>query len=453
MAQASLRFSPAQLQTKDGSLLEVERAELEVPETRPDGRRRIRLRLVRLPATGEHRCPPIVFLAGGPGDSAIFWARYPQFLRAFEALRAIADVILLDQRGCGESEPNLKLPPPTIAEGTLESEESFLRALLRQADELRPGFEEQGIDLGAYNAADSSDDLADLADALGEDRISLVGYSYGSHLSLATIRRHRDRLHRVALCGFEGPDDTLKLPSNVQLQMQRLAEIARGQLGLDDLIGLMEEVHDRLEQAPLEVDVGGERWRVGAFAVRHLASTWMGVSNRFPALPRLFVELSKGHTDTLAGAVSRLVKSYGRPATFYLTDGASGCSAPRWERILGEASACVLRNAVNFPFPDIARGWPPKDLGDGFRAPLRSDVPLLVVSGTLDGNTPPLQAREQLVGFPNGRQLMVENAAHNDMLVSADVHRALVEHFADWEPTVSRAALPEPQFEPLKVVG
>ncbi|MFN3683029.1 MAG: alpha/beta hydrolase [Fimbriimonadaceae bacterium] len=453
MPRRPIVFEPANLPTRDGQHLEVERGELEVRETRPDGARKIRLRMVRLPAKGPRLCPPVVFLAGGPGDSAIFWARFPQFLRAFETLREVTDVVLFDQRGCGESEADLKLPPPELEEDSLATEQGCLAALLNQAAAHRPRFEKQGIDLQAYNPADSSDDLADLADALGEDRICLVGYSYGSHLALTTIRRHRERLHRVALCGFEGPDDTLKLPSNVQRQLETLAELVRRQLGWGGLLETMEEVHARLEASPVEVDLDGRRLRVGAFALRHLSSTWMGVSNRFPSLPRLYASLARGEVAVLAEGLRRLVRGWARPATFYLTDGASGCSEARMRRILAEAPSCSLRNAVNFPFPEIAEGWPPKNLGDGFREPISSDIPLLVVSGTLDGNTPPHQAREQLVGFPNGRQLMVENAAHNDMLVSPDVHRALVEHFLGKEPTVESARLPEPVFEALDLLG
>ncbi|HCD99800.1 MAG TPA: hypothetical protein DER07_02020 [Armatimonadetes bacterium] len=453
MPRRPIVFEPATLPTRDGQTLEVERGELEVPETRPDGARTIRLRMVRMPAEGPRLCPPVVFLAGGPGDSAIFWARFPQFLRAFEALRGVTDVLLFDQRGCGESEANLRLSPPKLHEDTLASEQGCLAALMDQAREHRPRFEEQGIDLQAYNPVDSSDDLADLADALGEERICLVGYSYGSHLALTTIRRHRERLHRVALCGFEGPDDTLKLPSNVQRQLETLAELVRRQLGWGGLLETMEAVHARLETSPVGLELEGRRLLVGAFALRHLASTWMGVSNRFPTLPRLYASLERGEVAVLAEGLRRLVRGWARPATFYLTDGASGCSEARMRRILSEAPACVLRNAVNFPFPEIAEGWPPKDLGSSFREPIASDVPLLVVSGTLDGNTPPGQAREQLARFPNGRQFLVENAAHNDMLVAPDVHRALVEHFLGRDPTVEGARLPEPVFEPLDFVG
>ena len=55
---------------------------------------------------------------------------------------------------------------------------------VRCAAELR----DKGIDLAAYNTEASADDLEDLRKALGAPKISLFGFSYGTHLALAAIR-------------------------------------------------------------------------------------------------------------------------------------------------------------------------------------------------------------------------------------------------------------------------
>jgi pimeloyl-ACP methyl ester carboxylesterase len=68
--------------------------------------------------------------------------------------------------------------------------------------------------------------------------------------------------------------------------------------------------------------------------------------------------------------------------------------------------------ALNAPFPAVCDEWPYRDLGDGFRGPLVSDVPVLFVSGTLDGHTPVSNVSELLPGFPNALHLIVENATH-----------------------------------------
>ena len=54
-----------------------------------------------------------------------------------------------------------------------------------------------------------------------------------------------------------------------------------------------------------------------------------------------------------------------------------------------------------------------RDLGDRFRAPFNSDVPVLFMSGTLDGRTYPESARELIKHFSGGSHLIVENGGHN----------------------------------------
>ena len=60
--------------------------------------------------------------------------------------------------------------------------------------------------------------------------------------------------------------------------------------------------------------------------------------------------------------------------------------------------------------------YDPSNLGEAFRAPLRSDVPALFVSGTLDGRTPPANAVALLPGFSDAVHLLVRGASHDDEL-------------------------------------
>ncbi len=87
---------------------------------------------------------------------------------------------------------------------------------------------------------------------------------------------------------------------------------------------------------------------------------------------------------------------------------ASGSTAVRLERIAEEARRTLLQDAINLPFPGICDAWDVPDLGDDYRAPVRSEVPALLISGTLDGRTPPSNAEEILTGLPRGVHLVIE---------------------------------------------
>ena len=101
---------------------------------------------------------------------------------------------------------------------------------------------------------------------------------------------------------------------------------------------------------------------------------------------------------------------------------------------------------MNFPFPEICQAIGVRDLGAGFRAPIRSDVPTLFISGTLDNNTPPFQAEEMKWGFTRATHLIVENAGHEDTMPNREVQKAMVDFLRGQDVSGRRIALPERKF-------
>jgi pimeloyl-ACP methyl ester carboxylesterase len=75
--------------------------------------------------------------------------------------------------------------------------------------------------------------------------------------------------------------------------------------------------------------------------------------------------------------------------------------------------------------------------------PIWSSVPTLLISGTLDGNTPVYQAEEVLWGLANGVSAIVENGFH-ETLPSSDVQAIVTEFLSGAE--VRRRII---QFAPL----
>ena len=109
-------------------------------------------------------------------------------------------------------------------------------------------------------------------------------------------------------------------------------------------------------------------------------------------------------------------------------DPASGITRARLERVEGEAKVALLGDYLNFPMPQLDRLLPELDLGDAFRAGPNSDVPVLVLSGTLDGRTYLEEQREAVAGLSNARIVLVRNAGHNLFMTSPEV-TARIESF------------------------
>jgi pimeloyl-ACP methyl ester carboxylesterase len=321
---------------------------------------------VRLRSTANEPGPPLVFLAGGPGAPGIGMGRVPIYFRLFERLREVGDVILLDQRGTGLSSPNLSFPatasPPL---DIFESEANWLRELTRQARASTDYWRSRGVDLSAYNSAQSADDLEDLRRALGAQKINLLGHSYGTELALAAVRRHPDRLDRLVLAGVHGPDDQQSLASVWDFVIRKLAVLAAAdaQVGKDvpDLEGLFRRVLAKLERTPVTLTVTDERAkrpvriRVGKIGLQWLVRMDMTDARTFARLPALLYAIDHGDYDAFARRMEPLYNAgLSRSAMAWAVDLSTGWSPERRLRAQREAAGAMFSN-VNLQWTDEIR--------------------------------------------------------------------------------------------------
>jgi hypothetical protein len=143
----------------------------------------------------------------------------------------------------------------------------------------------------------------------------------------------------------------------------------------------------------------------------------LGGPQAFAGLPDFVSRLEQGDDIALAlWAVGDRMGFGMLPGMNLAMDCASGASEKWRQRIEQEAKTTLLGDAINFPFPEICEGLGVTDLGDDFRAPVRSAVPALLISGTLDGRTPPGNAEEVLPGLSRATHLIIEGAGHSDPL-------------------------------------
>lgn len=416
--------------------IDAQRGSLAVPMNRAAPQRgTVELAFVRLPATSSAAGPSIVFLNGGPGLSGIRAGRGRLF-ELFDSLRTAGEVILLDQRGSGESTPSLACADPLVLPiDRAFSREEVLPALLDSTRRCAKALAEQGVELAAFNTNESADDVADLARALGAERVSLLGWSYGTHLAFAIMRRHPELVARAVLAGPEGPDHTYKLPKRIQRQLEMIAERARAS-GAHDLIGSLKTILDRLEREPARVswsDGGAAREAmIGRFDLAWMIAEGIADARVLARIPSWLGRMERGDFSDIAR--DELLRSYGRELRTGLNrslvrtcmDCASGASAERMRRIESEARTTLLGRIVDFPFPEICEAVGCPDLGDAFRAPLRSNAAVLFITGTLDARTPAENVDDLVPGFPNHRRIVIEEAGHTDLLAPPGVQRAIL---------------------------
>ncbi|HMA18163.1 MAG TPA: alpha/beta fold hydrolase [Thermoanaerobaculia bacterium] len=452
-----LRFESVRLEPHDGSLpVAAELGHLTVLEnrSRPDGAV-IELAFVRLRAKTSHPGTPVVWLAGGPGGSGSQDTEGP-ILPLFQAIAESSDVIALDQRGMGHSRPRLECPGRfDLPLDRPMEEDVVLAAFQEKAGQCRLYWQARGVDLASYNTAESARDIEDLRRALGVPRVNLLAGSYGTHLALATIRMFESSIERAVLFGVQGPDHMERLPGDYQEVLSQIDQmVKRTPLLVERMpsfLGTVQVVLEKLEREPVRVesvDAGtGERRTVtlGKFDLQCFTRNMLASREQISRLPGLYLAMLQGDFQELAASSITGRKSAAPPAVDFSMRCASGGSPARRARIAAQSRSTLLGDAADFPIPAVCDAWEVPDLGDGFRAPISSSVPVLFVSGTLDAHTPASNAREVLPGFSNGRHLLVEGGAHYLLGFNLPKGRKIAAKFLRGDP-VSTARLTSPAF-------
>ncbi|HYR78319.1 MAG TPA: alpha/beta hydrolase [Pyrinomonadaceae bacterium] len=451
-----LKIVPYVFESSKKERVDAELGRLLVPENRSNPQSKlIELAFVRFKSTSQHPGSPIIYLSGGPGNSGIQQAQGSRF-PLFMAMRQIADVIALDQRGTGMSKPNLTCSQPL--DFPLDeplTRDSLLRIYKEQSRACAQRWQSEGVDLRGYNTNESADDLESLRIAIGAPKISLWGISYGTHLGLAAIRRHGQNIDRAILAGIEGPDHTDKLPSNYRKHLEMVNQLVKADADLSktipDFMGLVNSVIARLDKEPAVIEVKDPSTRqtvkviISGFLFRQLLDNLYG-TDTLPYSPYIFFSASKGDYSIITYLLFQSRSSIGSAMAFMM-DCSSGVSRARYRREQRE-NGDLLFSDINFPFMEVCEAWGNPDLGKTFRSPIKSKVPVLFISGTLDAKTPPSNAKEIKRGFPKGLHLIIDGATHSDplFLSSPKIKDAMLEFMNGGRVSTTRITLPPMKF-------
>ncbi len=444
-----------------GRSYKVKLGRIEIPAVRADpDSGKVSIAFARVYSPAATPGTPVIYLAGGPGFPATPKVRNPQALSQWAPILERSDMIFVDQRGTGLSEPVLthtvrKANPSDL----FLSEESAKRFVLEAGGEALAAFREKGIDLRGYTTEESADDIATICRAIALEKVDLFGFSYGTHLGLAVLKRHPSLVNSAVLIGVEGLDETYKEPWRLDAQLRKVSLLAArdpGTAAAGDLETLLRRVLSKLEKKPLAVRVTDPRSReevyvpVGPFGLKLIIRFDIGDSSDLTVLPRLLSSIDAGDSSVLQWFVQKRYRMFSQiPGVTMLMDPASGASPERLAAIERQAGESLFGNVSNFPFPAGSDAWPVTELGDDFRRPVISDTRVLLLSGTLDWNAPPYQAERVRWGFPNASHIIVGNAGHEQILTHPAIFPAIVRFLAGDDVSNVTATHPPIRFVAL----
>jgi pimeloyl-ACP methyl ester carboxylesterase len=382
--------------------------------------RTIALRIMILRAEAATPEPdPMFVVAGGPGLAATEGSFFGRF---FAPVRAKRDVVLVDQRGTGGSNP-LALAPMEIAY-FVRPEMNFPPEWGRAALTRLRG----QADLTQYTTARAVADLDAVRAALGYERINLYGTSYGTRVVQYYIKRHRERVRAAILKGVVTPENNVALSygRNPQRALDLLIAMCAADTACaataPTLKADVQSVLDRLERSPVTIETPHPKHGKptpfvitrGSFAFG-IRSQMMSASS-FVKLPQLIAQAAAGDFSAWAPYLAQVRKSYATDLFGGMTFSVVAAEdVPRLteDAIRADADGTFIGDALARGFQELKSFWPRGEAPADLFEQLESDVPVLMVSGQLDPATPPEGAEAMLPGLPNARHLVFAGAAHS----------------------------------------
>ena len=262
--------------------------------------------------------------------------------------------------------------------------------------------------------------MADLSHALGYDKISALGASFGSQWAFAVMKAHPGLVARAVITSAEPLDYGYDMPSQVYAVYQRIAWEAdqdpalKPWLPAGGLVAAMWEVRERLAKAPVTVtvkDAKGATQRV-VLGVEDYQSALLDAAQHAATFPRFVLNLYHRHYE--AWAKDAVAARAGEPRALInpLINIGLDMSAER-KALLRNDPALPIIGSWNFAGYLATKGeWATPDAGDSFRRPVRDTTPVLFVQGDWDPSTPMENTLAMLPWFPNARMMILHRAQH-----------------------------------------
>ncbi len=390
---------------------------LAVPENRQTrAGRAIELNVVVLPAFDEKtKLEPLFDLAGGPGAASTEGVTF--YVTQGKEYRRRHDVVLVDQRGTGKSNP-LSIPQEKNAQ-------HFLNEMypVEYVKKMRQTLEKRA-DLTQYTTSIAMDDLDDVRAWLGYDRVNLFGLSYGTRAALVYMRQHPERVHTATLVGVAPTD--LKMPlyhaqaaaRALELLFEQCEQEAGCHQAFPEIRQDWAKVLSQLEGKPVRADYSPEKGAPAKVEIQRdifaeKIRTWMYGRDKASRIPLIIHQAAQGDfTPFLHQAIAPSIPDFIADGMYLSVTCAEDVP------FINEAEAAKL-NAGN-PFGNYrvfqqmraCALWPRAKIPRDFAAPVSSNVPTLIFSGNMDPVTPPQRGAEVAKYLPKSKHVIVPQAAH-----------------------------------------
>lgn len=384
----------------------------------------IELRVAVVPALNLTPQPdPLVPIAGGPGQGSVQF--YTAYSRAFEDVRKDRDILLIDQRGTGESSTMDCEFDDDIAEGEYSTELTIKYTQLC--------LDELPHDPRFFTTSVAVTDMEAVREALGYPSLNLYGISYGTRVAQHFARRYPGSTRTVIIDGVVpppvslGPEIATESQKAVDKILARCKESAACNERFPSVAEDFARVVAQLREGPVAIEVPHPStgrleavdFGIGEFsaAVRLMAYSPLSIS----LLPLLVDEAGKGNFVPVGGQFMMTMVAMMDSLSLGMHNSVMCAEdVPFYEPSTIDFDAIEASYMGNFQMDAleaICSVWPKGPIDDKFKLPLKTDLPVLLLSGDADPITPPRYAEMAAADLTNAAHLIGKNQGHGQMAV------------------------------------
>lgn len=381
------------------------------------GGRTIDLNVVVFPAFNRNPKPdPLFVLAGGPGQAATRISE--PLMIVLEKVQEDRDVVFVDQRGTGKSN-GLACD---LSDDSLD-EVSRIDFPVQKVEECLKSYD---ADPQYYTTPVAMDDLNQVRETLGYDKINLWGGSYGTRAALVYVRRHGDSVRSVVLDGVAPL--TMRLPIAFPRDSHRALDLMLQACEADtacngrfpNIRGRLTDLLERLERSLPRVKLRHPRTGVEAeVTVRRqlVASVMMGAlysPDMSALLPLLIERADAGDFQGFLGmgGINEGMEEEMSRGMFFSIICSEDLPAITPQEAQEHAKGTFMGTLVYEAWGKACDVWPRGEIEPNYHEPVASDLPVLILSGEFDPVTPPSWGEEAAGTLPNSKRIVVPGVGH-----------------------------------------
>lgn len=434
----------------DDDAVDAKCGTLAVPENPADPQSRtISLNVAVVPAIKRSPEPdPLFVLAGGPGQSIT--EAFPFMYGTLFRIHEERDIVLVDQRGTGKSNPLRCLDPD---EENLENEEAI--RLLKQCPE------SLDADLRYYTTDIAMQDLDRVRSALGYSSINLYGVSYGTRAALVYLKMFPERVRSVILDAVVDP--AFVIYQNSAQDGQQALEIFFARCEADEhcastfpaLRSEFDALLQRVEETPTQVTIAHPitgkplDLEIDRMVFTNIIFNTLYVPDLVALLPLAIHQAYADENYLPLVTHAYLVNAGIYDGMFYSVACAEDAPLISTEAIEKSKEDSVFAGNTE-TLLDVCSAWPQREPPDVVHAPVSSDVPVLMLSGEADPITPPRHAERLADSLENDLHLIFNEMGHGNSSnqCAAKIMDQFVEQasFSELETDCVQVVAPPPFF-------